>query len=84
MAGALAAVLLTGCGGTEPAQPPPAAQATSQPGSPGPLAPPAVPLASLPKIDGAAILQRTTVMSSDKLQGRAPGTIGEEITVGYL
>jgi Zn-dependent M28 family amino/carboxypeptidase len=77
MAAVLAGVCAAGCRGTEPAQPQAGAPAASQPA-------PTVPLASLPKIDGAAILQRTTVMSSDKFQGRAPGTIGEEITVGYL
>jgi Zn-dependent M28 family amino/carboxypeptidase len=46
--------------------------------------PPAVPLASLPKIEAAAILDTTTKMSSDKFQGRSPGTVGEDITVGYL
>jgi Zn-dependent M28 family amino/carboxypeptidase len=83
-AAALTAVLTTGCGGgAQPAQPQPAAPATSQPAAAA-LAPPAVPLASLPKIDGAAILQTTTVLSSDKFQGRAPGTIGEDLSVGYL
>jgi Zn-dependent M28 family amino/carboxypeptidase len=48
------------------------------------LPPPAVPLASMPKIDAAAILDTTKTMSSDKFQGRAPGSVGEEITVGYL
>src|SRR5262245_8618215 len=37
------------------------------------LPPPAVPMSALPKVDGAAILQRIKTMSSDKFQGRAPG-----------
>src|SRR5258705_7158117 len=84
-AAVMAAVLSGGCGGSEPAQPQPAPAAASQPAAaPGALPPPAVPLASLPKIDSAAILQHIKVLSSDKLQGRAPGGIGEDLTVGYL
>jgi Zn-dependent M28 family amino/carboxypeptidase len=81
MVGVLTLVVAAGCQGTPPAQPQPAA---SQPAATGALPPPAVPLAALPKIDGAAILQTIKVMSSDKFQGRAPGTIGEDLTVGYL
>jgi Zn-dependent M28 family amino/carboxypeptidase len=80
----VAAVFAAACGGTEPAQPQPAAPAASRPAGPASLPPPPVPLASLPKIDGAAILQTVKVMSSDKFQGRAPGTIGEDLSVGYL
>jgi Zn-dependent M28 family amino/carboxypeptidase len=43
-----------------------------------------VPLASLPKIDAAPILERTKVLSADEFEGRAPGTKGEERTVKYL
>jgi Zn-dependent M28 family amino/carboxypeptidase len=73
------------CGGSEPAaaSAPATAPAPSTAG-PAALPPPAVPLASLPKIDAAAILDTTTKMSSDKFQGRSPGTVGEDITVGYL
>jgi Zn-dependent M28 family amino/carboxypeptidase len=70
LAAVLTAACAAGCRGSEPAQPQPGAAA--------------LPLASLPKIDGAAILQTTKVLSSNKLQGRAPGTIGEDLTVGYL
>lgn len=87
MAVAAAAVLAAGCGRTEPAPPQPAPAATSaaaQPAAPAALPPPAVPLASLPKIDGAAILRTTKVLSADRFQGRAPGTVGEELTVAYL
>ena len=37
-----------------------------------------------PKIDQNAILERIKVLSSDEYEGRAPGTKGEELTVGYL
>jgi Zn-dependent M28 family amino/carboxypeptidase len=50
-------------------------------------APPATPPAavpSIPKIESKAILDTITTISSDKFQGRAPGTVGEDITVGYL
>jgi Zn-dependent M28 family amino/carboxypeptidase len=84
-AAVMAAVLSGACGRSEPAQPLPAPAAAPQaPAAPGALPPPAVPLASLPKIDPAAILQHIKVLSSDKLQGRAPGGIGEDLTVGYL
>ena len=68
-AAALAAALSGACGRSEPA---PAAAAG------------VVPVASLPRIDGAAILDTTTRLALDKFQGRAPGTVGEDITVGYL
>jgi Zn-dependent M28 family amino/carboxypeptidase len=38
----------------------------------------------LPRIDPAAVLEHTRVLSSDAFEGRAPGTRGEERTVGYL
>ncbi len=38
----------------------------------------------LPRIDAAAVLEHTRVLSSDAFEGRAPGTRGEERTVGYL
>ena len=84
-AAVMAAVLSGACGRSEPAQPRPTPAAASQPAAaPGAFPPPAVPLASLPKIDPAAILQHIKVLSSDKLQGRAPGGIGEDLAVGYL
>src|SRR3977135_3017511 len=84
---AMTAVLCGACGRNEASQPPPAASA--HPGGRAvpaarPPPPPAVPLASLPKIEAAPILDTITKMSSDKFQGRAPGTVGEDITVGYL
>jgi Zn-dependent M28 family amino/carboxypeptidase len=45
---------------------------------------PRVPLAQLPPIDIDAVLAHTKVLSSDRFEGRAPGTKGEELTVGYL
>jgi Zn-dependent M28 family amino/carboxypeptidase len=42
------------------------------------------PLASLPKIEPQAILDRIKVLSSDEFEGRAPGTKGEDLTVQYL
>ena len=82
-----------GCGGEQPAQPAtgtpaqpaanaaPSAQGAQQAAA---LPPPAVPLSTLPKVDSAAVLDTIKKMSSDKFQGRAPGTVGEQITVGYL
>ena len=75
------------CGKREPSAPPPAAASPAPAptaATPGTLASPAVPLSALPKIDPAPMLQSIKVLSSDKLQGRAPGGIGEDLTVGYL
>jgi Zn-dependent M28 family amino/carboxypeptidase len=49
---------------------------------PAPATPVAVP--SIPKIESKPILDTITAISSDKFQGRAPGTVGEDLTVGYL
>jgi Zn-dependent M28 family amino/carboxypeptidase len=76
-AAVLAAAFSGACGGSEPATP-------SHPAASGAAPAAAVPLASLPKIDSAAILDTTTKLAMDKFQGRAPGTVGEDITVGYL
>ena len=73
-AAALALALTTACGRTEQAAPAPATS----------TAPAVVPVAALPRIEPAAILETTTRLSMDKFQGRAPGTVGEDITVGYL
>src|SRR5688572_11900779 len=59
------------------AAPPPAAASGSLPA-------PALPLASMPKIDGTAILDSVKKLSADKFQGRMPGTVGEDMTVGWL
>jgi Zn-dependent M28 family amino/carboxypeptidase len=37
-----------------------------------------------PAVDGNAVLEHTKVLASDAFEGRAPGTKGEELTVGYL
>src|SRR5438093_12365060 len=42
------------------------------------------PIGQLPDIDIDAVLAHTKVLSSDKYEGRAPGTNGEELTVAYL
>src|SRR5690349_11444160 len=73
------------CNREQPAAPATTSPAASAPAQQaGPLPPPAVPLSALPKIDSAAVLDTIKKMSSDKFQGRAPGTVGEQITVGYL
>src|SRR5712692_8268708 len=43
-----------------------------------------VPIGQLPAIDVDAVLAHTNVLSSDAFEGRAPGTKGETLTVGYL
>ncbi len=82
-ASALTAVLAAACGGSEPAQEK-APATTPPPTQVGALPAPAVPLSALPKIDAAAILETTKTFSADKFQGRAPGTVGEDFSVGYL
>ena len=81
----LSSAVAAGCS-REPA--PAAPQTGSQPAAQSTgaaaLPPPAVPLASLPKIDPAAVLETTTRLSANKFQGRAPGTVGEDLTVAYL
>lgn len=47
-------------------------------------APPQVPISKLPQIDPNKILEHIKTLGSDKFQGRAPGTEGEETTVSYL
>src|SRR5215467_12503005 len=39
---------------------------------------------AVPPIDSNAILQHIKVLSDDKLQGRTPGSPGEDLTVDYL
>ena len=68
------------CGGTESGtSQPPATQATAPTPAPTPLTP-----EQMPKVDQAAILERIKILASDEFEGRAPGTKGEERTVGYL
>jgi Zn-dependent M28 family amino/carboxypeptidase len=82
---ALSSAFATGCN-REPAPAPPQQQAApaAQPGSTVTLPPPAVPLSALPTIDPAAVLETTSRMSANKFQGRAPGSVGEDLTVAYL
>jgi Zn-dependent M28 family amino/carboxypeptidase len=73
-----ASALPAGCSGApeKPASPPSTASAPT----------PALqtPLASLPKVEPQAILDRIKVLASDEFEGRAPGTKGEDLTVQYL
>jgi Zn-dependent M28 family amino/carboxypeptidase len=95
LAAAIAALLLTsaGCSRAEAPSAPPTTNAPAQPaaqpaapGAPssGALPTPAAPLSSLPKIDPQRMLQHIKVMSSNKFEGRAPGTNGEELSVAYI
>jgi Zn-dependent M28 family amino/carboxypeptidase len=43
-----------------------------------------VPIGQLPPINTDALLQHTRTLSSDEFEGRAPGTKGENLSVGYL
>jgi Zn-dependent M28 family amino/carboxypeptidase len=45
---------------------------------------PAVPISSMAKIDPEAVLKHIKVLSSDKFEGRAPGTRGEDLSVAYI
>ena len=42
------------------------------------------PIGALPEVDVDMVLQHTKELSSDRYDGRAPGTKGEELTVTYL
>ena len=42
------------------------------------------PIGALPEVDVDTVLQHTRELSSDRYDGRAPGTRGEELTVTYL
>src|SRR5690349_11397866 len=43
-----------------------------------------IPVAQLPKVDPAKILEHIKVLSADDMQGRGPGTSGEEKAVSYI
>jgi Zn-dependent M28 family amino/carboxypeptidase len=73
----LLVILLAACSKTQEAAPTPAAASATSTSKP-------LPLSAMPKIDGAAMLERIKVLSSDQFEGRAPGTKGEELTVKYL
>src|SRR3546814_12410139 len=44
----------------------------------------AAPASAQTGIDAANLTQTVRTLASDQFQGRAPGTVGEERTVGYL
>jgi Zn-dependent M28 family amino/carboxypeptidase len=71
-----AASILTVSACSPASQAPPPAAATTTPAR--------IPLVSMPKADGAKMLDHIKVLSSDEFEGRAPGTAGEEKTVQYL
>jgi Zn-dependent M28 family amino/carboxypeptidase len=41
-------------------------------------------MVGFPAIDGNAVLEHTKVLASDRFEGRAPGSRGEELTVNYI
>jgi Zn-dependent M28 family amino/carboxypeptidase len=47
-------------------------------------APAPIPVAQMPKIDPAKILDHIKTLSADDMQGRAPGSAGEDKAVGYI
>jgi len=69
----LAFVGLAACGG-----------GTSTPPATANAPAPQVPLAQLPQVDPAKILDHIKALSADSMEGRAPGTAGEEKTVAYV
>ncbi|MCA0209578.1 MAG: M20/M25/M40 family metallo-hydrolase [Proteobacteria bacterium] len=44
----------------------------------------AAPASAQPGIDAAQLTETVRTLASDQFQGRAPGTVGEERTIGYL
>ena len=44
----------------------------------------AAPAAAQSGIDAANLTETVRTLASDQFQGRAPGTVGEERTIGYL
>jgi Zn-dependent M28 family amino/carboxypeptidase len=70
------ALVSAGCS-KEEAKPAPAAASTSTP-------PAQIPLAQMPKVDPARILDHIKVLSADDMEGLAPGGKGEEKAVGYI
>ena len=76
VASVLAGCLLSACSGNTSA-PPAAANAPA-------AAPAQVPLAQLPNVDQGKILEHIKALSADSMEGRAPGTAGEEKAVGYI
>jgi Zn-dependent M28 family amino/carboxypeptidase len=60
------------------------AVSTAACGPASPYSSPAVPSEALAAIDTATIMRHIRVLSADSLQGRKPGSVGEEKTVAYL
>ena len=44
----------------------------------------AAPASAQTEIDAANLTETVRTLASDQFQGRAPGTVGEERTIGYL
>jgi Zn-dependent M28 family amino/carboxypeptidase len=65
-----------------------AAACSSKPSAPAEAPPPStsqqIPIGQLPPIDPDAVLAHTKELSSDRYEGRAPGTKGEELSVEYI
>src|SRR3954463_10346933 len=71
------AALAAGCSGPEP----------KPAGDPAPGPTPTIqrtPIGELPEVDVDAVLAHTKILSSDRFEGRGPGTKGEDLTVDYL
>jgi Zn-dependent M28 family amino/carboxypeptidase len=68
--------LIISAGCSQPDSAPPAAG--NAPASPQ------IPVAQLPQVDQARLLDHIKALSADEMEGRAPGTAGEEKTVAYL
>jgi len=67
------AVVTAACSGEEPPKQQAAAPAAAQ-----------LSVAALPKVDPAKVLEHIKALSADEMEGRAPGTAGEDKTVAYL
>jgi len=74
---------VAGCNREQPPAPAGTAPAAQSSGNAA-LPAPSVALSALPAIDPAAVLDTTKQLSANKFQGRAPGTVGEDLTVAYL
>jgi predicted small lipoprotein YifL len=74
-------VPIAACGRKENPPVPPAASAAPAAGE---TAPAGLAASAMPSIDPQAVLQHIKVLASDKFEGRAPGTRGEELTAAYL
>jgi Zn-dependent M28 family amino/carboxypeptidase len=73
-----ALLIATSCSKQDAGGPPPAGGASTAAAS-KPVA-----ITAMPKFESGAILDRIKELSSDKYEGRAPGTKGEELSVKYL